>query len=217
MAKLNPRLDVLPTFLAILPFLLGIVFYSQMPETMMTHWNAAGEPNGYLPKLYGLFFLPLISFGIYLLLIFIPRIDPLKKNIDAFKPRYMEFISLFLGFLLYVYILTLVANLGYAINITLFMIPALSVLMYYVGSLLEHSKRNFFIGARTPWTLSSDAVWNKTNKMGARLFRIYSVFLLLSLLFPRLWLWIVLAPVLVLTAFIFVYSYWLYNRSRKTY
>lgn len=217
MARWDPRLDLLPAFLIFFPFVLGAVFFGFMPEKMATHWSADGAPDGYLPKLYGVFLLPVISAGIYFLLVFLPKIDPLKKNIDAFKPRYMEFVTLLLGFLLYVYLLTIVANLGYSINIFIFLIPALSVLFYFLASLLEHSRRNFFIGIRTPWTLSSDAVWQKTNRLGGTLFRIYSVFLLLSLVFQDLWLWIVVVPLFAIGGFLIYHSYHEYARARKTY
>ncbi len=52
------------------------------------------------------------------------------------------------------------------------MLPAgIGLLFYYIGVLMENAERNWFIGIRTPWTLSSDRVWRQTNRLGGRLFR----------------------------------------------
>ncbi|MCK7526814.1 MAG: SdpI family protein [Ignavibacteriales bacterium] len=46
------------------------------------------------------------------------------------------------------------------------MLPAMGLLFIVIGSMLRKAKRNFFIGIRTPWTLSSDYVWDKTHQLG---------------------------------------------------
>ena len=75
-------------------FIIGIYFYPQMPERMASHWNIKGEVNGYLPKFWGLFLMPFISLCIFLLSIAIPKIDPLKYNIDKFRKYYDWFVIL---------------------------------------------------------------------------------------------------------------------------
>jgi len=52
------------------------------------------------------------------------------------------------------------------------MVPALGILFYYCGILIENAKRNWFIGIRTPWTLSNEKVWERTHKIGGKLFKI---------------------------------------------
>ena len=67
----------------IITFAIGIYYYPQMPEKLASHWNAQGQVDGYTSKLWGLFLMPIISVGMLLLFILIPRIDPLKSNIQA--------------------------------------------------------------------------------------------------------------------------------------
>ena len=93
----------------LLSFILGVCLYPQMPEKMASHWNAQGEVNGYLPKFWGLFLVPLISVGLFSV---IPKIDPLKHNIEEFKKYYDGFVVLVILFLFYVYILTILWNIG---------------------------------------------------------------------------------------------------------
>ena len=83
---------------------------------MPSHWNIAGEVDGYMPRLWGLFLLPLVLVGIFLLYLAIPRIDPLKANIAAFIREYNLMMVLLSGFMLYVYILTLLWALGFELT-----------------------------------------------------------------------------------------------------
>ena len=149
-----------------LAFLVGIALYPQMPDTMPSHWNAAGEVNGYMSKFWGLFLMPLISLGIFLLFLAIPRIDPLKANIAQFIKSYNLMMVLLTGYMLYVYALTLLAALGYQFNMTTMLLPAMGILFILIGFLIGNAKRNFFVGIRTPWTFSSDTVWAKTHQLG---------------------------------------------------
>jgi uncharacterized membrane protein len=72
----------------LLSFAIGIYYYPQMPEKLASHWNAQGQVNGYMSKFWGLFLMPIISMGMLLLFILIPRIDPLKSNIQEFRKYY---------------------------------------------------------------------------------------------------------------------------------
>lgn len=71
--------------IVLLSFAIGIYFYPQMPEKMASHWNALGQVDGYTSKFWGLFLMPFLSVGLLLLFILIPKIDPLKANIEIFR------------------------------------------------------------------------------------------------------------------------------------
>lgn len=204
--------------LIILSFAIGIYLSDQMPEKMASHWNAQGEVDGYMPKFWGLFLMPLISVALLLLFLLIPKIDPLKKNIQKFRKYYDWFIVLFIAFFFYVYLLTLIFNLSnrnLGFDFTQMMVPALGILFYYIGILTENAKRNWFIGIRTPWTLSSDAVWNKTHKIGGKLFKAAGVIAFLGILFQEYAILFAVIPVLAVAVYTLVYSYVEYQRQKK--
>ncbi|MCZ7391855.1 MAG: SdpI family protein, partial [Candidatus Methanoperedens sp.] len=144
----------------------------------------------------------------------IPRIDPLKSNIQQFRKYYDRFVVLIMVFLLYIYLLTIFWNSGYTFNMTAFLSPALAVLFYYAGVLIENAKRNWFIGIRTPWTLSSDKVWDKTHKIGGKLFKIAGVVTLLAIFFQNFAVFIIVVPVILISIFTFVYSYFEYQKEK---
>jgi uncharacterized membrane protein len=200
----------------ILTFAVAIVAYPFLPDRFASHWGASGEVNGYLPKVWGLFIVPVISAALTLLFMAIPRIDPLKNNISKFKDAYEQFIIIILAFLLYVSLLTILWNLGIRFNITQLLSPAMGALFYACGILIGKAKRNWFIGIRTPWTLSSDRVWDKTHAIGGRLFRIAGVLALGGIVFPGIaWLFL-LGPILVISIYLVVFSYLEFRNEERS-
>ena len=59
----------------------GIYFYPMLPERVASHWGVNGEVNGYMPRFWGAFLLPVVFAFLSALFIVIPRIDPKKENI----------------------------------------------------------------------------------------------------------------------------------------
>jgi uncharacterized membrane protein len=152
--------------LIFLSFILSIYFYSHIPEQMATHWNSQGEVSGHMSKLYGLFLMPLIITGISVMFQIIPKIDPLKENIEKFSNYYDRFIIILILFLVVVQVHVLLWNVGIRIKSNVLFPIGLGLLFYYGGILIENAERNWFIGIKTPWPLSSDGVWKKTNRIG---------------------------------------------------
>ncbi len=201
--------------IVLLSFAIAIYLYPQMPELMASHWNAAGQVDGYMPKFWGLFLMPLISLGMLGLFLAIPRIDPKRRNIEKFRVYYDRFIAIIIGFLFYIYILTILWTLGYTFNMILMLVPAFSLIFYYAGILVENAKQNWFIGIRTPWTLSSETVWDKTHKLGGKLFKAAAIIGLAGLILPDYAIWLIIIPVIFVAAYTIAYSYVEFQKEEK--
>ncbi len=199
----------------VLSFAIGTFLYPQMPDKMASHWNAQGQVDGYMSKFWGLFLLPLTSVGLFLLFILIPKIDPLKVNIEKFRNYYDGFVVFMMIFLFYIYLLTVFWNVGIRFNMTRLLTPALGILFYYCGVLIKNAKRNWFIGIRTPWTLSSEKVWDKTHQIGGKLFKIAGIIALGGVFFQNYALFLVLVPVISVSTYTIVYSYFEYQKEIK--
>ena len=194
-------------FIILLSFGLAAYFYPDMPDQMASHWNAQGEVDGTMSKCWALYLMSGIMAFLYLIFLVIPKIDPLKKNIQKFRAWFDGFILLMTTFLLYIYLLTIAWNLGYEFNMTLMMLPAIGILFVFISYLLQNAKRNWFIGIRTPWTLSSDLVWKKTHHLGAILFRVSGLIIIFSVFFQDYAIWIVLIAALFSGLYPLIYSY----------
>jgi len=196
-------------------FIIGLYLYPKMPYDMASHWNAAGEVDGYISKFWGLFLIPIISVAMFLLFLALPLLDPLKNNVNKFRSYYDGFMIMMTGFMFYLYVMTLLWNVGYKFNMLVWLTPSFAILFYYSGVLIQHAKRNWFIGIKTPWTLSSDYVWDKTHKLGAKLFKLTGAICLLGMILPKYAIWFVLVPVLATAIATMVYSYVVYKRKGK--
>jgi len=183
-----------------------------MPERVVTHWNAQGQPDGYSTSGSN-FIIPVMLLGTALLMLFLPRLDPLRSNIAAFGADYNSFVVGMAAFLFLLHAVTLAINLGWQINLLVFMSLSFAALLYGSGVLIGKARRNYFIGIRTPWTLHSDTVWQKTHRRGAWLFKLAGVICLLGLLWPPVAFFFLIAPVLLISVYLMVYSYLLYRRE----
>lgn len=199
----------------LLSFAIGIYFYPQMPERMASHWNSQGQVDGYISKFWGLFLMPLISAGLSLLLVLVPKIDPLKTNIEKFKKQYYIFVILILLFMLYIYLLTILWNLGIEFDLIRLLTPAYGILFYYCGVLIEKAKRNWFIGIRTPWTLSNEKVWDKTHLLGGRLFKIAGIIAIIGVFFPSYAIFLIIVPAILIALITVIYSYIQYQKETR--
>jgi uncharacterized membrane protein len=197
--------------------LAGLLLWNRLPDPMASHWNVSDQVDGYMPKLWGVFLLPLITLGMFGLFLILPSIDPMKANIAQFREAFNLLIVFMVGFMIYIYGLTLAWNLGYtAFRMSSAMLPALGLLFILIGFLMRQAKRNFFIGIRTPWTLSSDTVWDETHRVGAILFMISGVLAFIGGFFGGTTaFWMLFAPLMTSTLFLLVYSYVLYRRETK--
>jgi uncharacterized membrane protein len=195
-------------------FVLSIYFYPQMPERMASHWNMQGRVDGYIPKFWGLFLMPLILTGLALLFAVIPRIDPLKVNIEKFRKYYDGFVILFCIFMLSVHYQIILWNLGIEISLNMLLPIGLGLLIFYSGILCENAKRNWFIGIRTPWTLSNEKVWDKTHKVGGRLFKIAGIVVFAGIFFQHYVVFFILVPVILVAVYTTIYSYFAYQEEK---
>lgn len=196
----------------------GFTFWNQLPDRMASHWDANDQVNGTMPKFWGVFMMPLMALGMLGLFMIIPSIDPLKANIAKFRGTFNLFIVFIIAFLLYLHGLILAWSLGYQdFKMSSAMLPFLGILFIFIGYMLRKAKRNFFIGIRTPWTLSSDTVWDKTHQLGSILFILSGVLAFFGAFFGGMAAFLlIMTPLMGSTLVLVIYSYLLYRAETKS-
>lgn len=182
--------------------------YPGMPERMPTHWNIHGQVDGYGGRFVGVLLLPLSATGLYLLLLALPRLDPFRANYTRFRSTFRLFRLLLPGFLILLWGLTIASAKGWPVRLEIVLPACIALLFIVLGNYLGRVKPNWFIGIRTPWTLSSEAVWRDTHRVGGRLFVLGGALVLLCCPFgPAIAGPAMLAFIIGITLFSFVYSF----------
>jgi len=201
--------------LVILQFLASVYLYPSMPDRMAIHWGMDGTANGYGSKLMGLFLIPVISAVFLPLLLLLPRLDP-SNGIDRFSDDYNLFVLGALGYMAYINSLSLTWNLGWRFDFGRMLAPVMGVGFYGLGVLMGKARLNWFMGIKTPWTLSSEVVWDKTHALGGRLFKVSGLIAFVGVFF-RGWiaLLLMIAPLMVASIYLIYYSYVEYQKEPK--
>ncbi|WP_458187910.1 SdpI family protein [Haladaptatus sp. NG-WS-4] len=190
----------------------SVYYYPQMPDQMATHWNASGDADGTMSKLGGSFFIPALTLGVLVLFMVIPSVDPLQENVERFRDSYDLFVVVFVAFMLYVHVLVLLWNLGSRFEFTTVLAPAIGVLYYFIGTLMNHVERNWFVGVRTPWTMTNERVWRKTHSRAGPLFKLAGLVAVLGVFVPTYALHLIIWPAVGVALYLTVYSYFEYRR-----
>lgn len=210
------KIYIIALVIIVLSFLVSAYVYPGLPDQIATHWNEKGEVNGYMGKFWGLFLLPVITLAMFLFFILIPKIDPLKSNYEKFQKTFDGFILAITLFLFYLHLMTIAWNLGYAYNMMRWLAPAMSALIYFSGVLIAKAERNWFVGIRTPWTISNDQVWADTHRIGGKLFKAVAMLSLIGMIWPDLYIWFLLIPLILASIYLVIYSYIDFKKLEKS-
>ncbi len=208
------RFDLAAFLVVLFSFLASLYYYAVLPDVIITHWNAQGVANGSMSKELGLFLLPAITLILFVFLKYLPKFDPFGKNYSAFQKEFDTFRLVLVAFMAYVHLLIISVNLGNSLNVIQLLSPGFFALFYSLGNLLPKTKRTYFIGIRTPWTLSDEVVWGKTQKLAGLLFKISAFIALAGFLLPNLALAFLIAPIIISSISLIAYSFAISKTSK---
>ena len=148
---------------------------------------------------------------------FISNIAVFTKNVYDSIPQ-LGLVILIMELFFLVLQIGVTLQVFYTFNMSYLIIPMISAMFFFIGSAMKKIKRNFFMGIRTPWTLSSDSVWKKTHELGSKVFIMLGFVMLVTLVLPpEVFVWILMGFVLLMVGTLFIYSYLEYKKeNRKT-
>jgi len=191
--------------------------YPQLPPRIPSHWNIHGEVDGYSGRFVGAFLMPLVILAGAGIAHVLPKIDPKAKNYPKFHDTYWLLINGILVFMGVVHLALIGNALGAPVPIRRVMPVALGFLFIVIGNYLGRVQPNWFLGIRTPWTLSSDMVWRKTHRLGAWVFVIAGVLFMASAAVPGVRSGVPLALIIMGLVMVPVfYSLYLWLRERAS-
>ena len=211
--KLYDKKEILPIVMIVMIAMVGAYLYPQLPDLVPSHWGINGEINGWMNKSFAVYFFPGLILVVYMLMSFLPLMDPMKKNIELFSHLYFWFKIAFVAFMSSLFLMMLYAGLGYEINVGRYVMRGIAFLFFFIGLMTPQIKKNYTIGIRLPWTLHSEVVWKRTHQFGGRLFITLSILIAFaSFLSGNYAFYILLGGTLLLLAVLIGYSYTEYRK-----
>lgn len=208
--------EIIPVLLVIISFTASFYFYSHFPARVPIHWDFNGKINGYGSAKFAAFFVPFLIFGLYALFLAIPFLDPKKDRYQEFQKPYHGIKNFLILFMTVIYFITSYNALGHTLPIGTIIPSMVGLLFVVIGYYMGKLKLNWMIGVRNPWTLSSEDVWNKTNKLTGKVFIIAGLLFILESFIPnyfKLSLFIFIISMIIIVPNL--YSFIIFKKTQK--
>jgi uncharacterized membrane protein len=153
--------------LIVLAWVISVVAYPGLPETIPMHWNIHGKLDGYGPK-STIFIMPAVMVFLLGLFAVLPALSPKHFEVDASRSTYLYIMVLVLAMQGYIQAVILYASaMGGRVDIVRALCAGLFLFLALMGNVLGRIQRNFYFGVKVPWTLASERVWNDTHRLAA--------------------------------------------------
>ena len=210
------KLIIATTLITLLPILLGLILWNRLPDTVAVHWGADGQADGWAGKAYAVFGLPCLLAAIHLFAVLFTLNDPRRKNINK-KPLMLVFWL--------IPVLSLVTNgivyltaMGADIDVFVICFVLIGIVFIVFGNYMPKLQQNYTVGIKMPWTLSSTENWNRTHRLGGRLFIVGGILMILGgfsggVLGEEGSLILVFGIILLCAVIPCIYSFWLFRRG----
>lgn len=210
------KLIIATTLITLLPILLGLILWNRLPDTVAVHWGADGQADGWAGKGYAVFGLPCLLAAIHLFAVLFTLNDPRRKNINK-KPLMLVFWL--------IPVLSLVTNgivyltaMGADIDVFVICFVLIGIVFIVFGNYMPKLQQNYTVGIKMPWTLNSTENWNRTHRLGGRLFIVGGILMILGgfsggVLGEEGSLILVFGIILLCAVIPCIYSFWLFRRG----
>lgn len=212
--NIDIKKEIIPIIILVLCVISSFYFYNKFPDVVATHWGFNGQIDGYSSKFVGALLIPMVIIFSYIMLLFLPNIDPKKDRYEDFEKVYRGFRTVFVIVMFIIYLTSCLYNIGYNIHINIVIPILVGLMMLFIGNYMGKIKNNYFFGIKTPWTLSSENVWNKTHRFGGYMFIIFGILIMISpFLNEKLGIITFLFGIVLVTVGTFLYSYIMYKQE----
>ncbi len=191
--------------------------YDELPDRVPTHWGIRGEADGWADKedaWQAFLFVPCLMIGFQALTLVLPWLSPGKFDLDRFRRTYHYVMFLATGLFAYIHLGTLLASLRPDFDVSKMVLGGICLFFALMGNVMGKVRRNFYVGVKTPWTLASETVWNRTHRVAGWLWVGAGVAgcALIGAGVPFYWSF----GLIMVAAFVPVfYSLWLYKRLER--
>lgn len=210
--KTNPftlKTEWFPLLLLIVTVGMAMFLSRYLPEQVPIHWNINGQIDGYSGRIFGAWFMPCLMIALYLVFLILPSAFPARDNQAHLHKAFYPIKNLILFFLFLIYCGSSFASLNSNFDFGQYIFGAVGILLVCVGFFLKDIPQNFVMGVRTPWTLQSKTVWDKSNALMRNLLMVVGcvIALLTFLTNTDLRMFLLLVSIACLVVIPILYSY----------
>lgn len=148
-----------------------------------THWGPDGLPDRFADANTALFMPVALTLVVSLFMAALPSIEPLQDKLSQSAPLYRTAWGGLLGLMVLVEAMAATPAFGIALPPTT-MLAGFGAFLIALGNVLPKSRPGFFIGIRTPWTLTDPDNWIATHRLGAKTMMAAGIALIAAALLP---------------------------------
>lgn len=214
MMKENKKKLILTSIIIILPILVGLILWNKLPDKLPTRWNAEGVVIGWSSKAFAVFGLPGFLFAVHWVCVLASSADPKKQNIEGKVLNIVFWICPIISVL--GAILIYGTALGMEFKVDKIMLALMGIMFIVIGNYLPKCKQSYTVGIKLPWTLSDEENWNRTHRLGGKLWVASGFIMILCMFLPTIAMSVVLIIILFSAIIVpTVYSYRLYKRKSE--
>lgn len=197
----------LTTIITLLPILVGLFYWNQLPDKMATHFDMEGTPNGWSSKWFAIIGIPIFLALVNVLCTILTETDPRRHK---YPEKMMKLVYWICPVISWVCAGTVVS---YGLGMEFFNTPRFAsffvgLLFVVIGNYLPKVKQNYYMGIKLPWTYSDEENWNRTHRMAGKLWVVGGIIILLNVFLgiSGLEILILILMVVIPTVYSFLYS-----------
>lgn len=205
---------IIGTIIMLLPVLVGLILWNKLPEQVPTHFNTAGEVDGWSSRGFAVFGLPAILMGLHWLcvlgsLLGDPKAENLQGKVFTLVLWICPIISVLMMGLVYC------TALGMNMNVQIVLPLLIGLLMVIIGNWLPKCRQTYTLGIKLPWTLASEDNWNRTHRFAGPIWVVSGMVIMVCGLIGGAFLWVLPVAFVVMILAPTVYSYLLFKGKIK--
>lgn len=204
---------IISSVVILLPMLFGLIMWDRLPATMVSHWGGDGVADGTASKGFMVFGLPLILLALQWLML-LAESALQKNNAQNHKIVTLQYwIVPVISLVVHVFIYSTALEKEW--NLFAWIPVLIGILFIYIGNYLPKTTRNRTMGIKLRWTMGNDENWQKTHRLGGKLWFWGGIVMLASALLPiKVTIGVMVAMIVVGVAVPTAYSYSIYKKHK---
>ena len=200
---------IISTLVCLLPIVLALILYDNLPDLVPIHFGMNGEPDNHASKAVAGFVIPCGLAALNLFVHFTMNTDPKRKNANVVI-RAVGLWSAPVISLIFVPI-TLYKGMGHDLPITIISTALIGLLFLIIGNYMPKSRQSYTVGIRLPWTLNNEENWNKTHRFAGFVWVLGGLVVIVNAFIGSAY--IIFAVISLLVILPVIYSYRLYRKQ----